>query len=323
MSRARILGFALRGAALAAALAFGTAASAPAQPRLTTLRLGAIPNDDMTSVLYAMKTGMFAKAGLDVQVQKQTSGVAIAAAVAGGTYDIGKSSITPIIDAHEKGLPFVIVAPAAIYEASAPYGGMIVAKDSPIKTGKDLDGKVVGINSLNDIGQAAIDAWIEKTGGDWHAVHYVEVPMSASGAAIEQGRIVAGENVYPQLATDLASGKIRLIPAFSAVAPRFLFSVWFTTTAYARAHPEAVDAFARTVAKAAAYTNAHPAQTAGMVADLTGIPLETVQHMTRVYDGTELRMSELQPAIDASVRYGMLARSFPARELLSGPLIAK
>src|SRR5215469_3557554 len=137
---------------------------------MVTVRIASIPNDDMTSVLYAWKSGMFAKAGLDVQMDKASSGAAVATAVIGKTYDIGKSSITPIFDAYEKGLPFTIIACAAIYDAKAPYGGMVVLPDSPIRTGRDMNGKIMGINSLNDIGRVALDAWMMSTGGDTKTV---------------------------------------------------------------------------------------------------------------------------------------------------------
>ena len=53
-------------------------AFAQGQPALTTLRVGATPVDDMPPLLYAMRTGIFAKAGIKVELTQMTSGASIA-----------------------------------------------------------------------------------------------------------------------------------------------------------------------------------------------------------------------------------------------------
>jgi NitT/TauT family transport system substrate-binding protein len=306
---------------LSIGLILGSTFPALPQRALTPVRLGVTPNDDMVSVLYAQRTGMFERAGLDVSIEKASSGAAIAAAVAANSYDIGKSSITPMFDAHENGLPFVLIAAAAIYEAKVPYGGLVSTKR--FANGKELDGKIVGSNSANDIGTVAMKAWIEKTGGDPASLRHVEIPMSAVPAAIAQNRIDGGEMVYPPLATALASKKLFLTPTLSAIAPVFLFSTWFTTKDYSAAHPDVVKTFARVVAEAATYTNAHPAETVKLLADFTGVPAEEIAHMPRVRNGTSLTAALIQPAIDAAVKYGTTKRAFPAVELIDPLVLAK
>ncbi|HXF32920.1 MAG TPA: ABC transporter substrate-binding protein [Candidatus Acidoferrales bacterium] len=319
-----MLGFALRVCAWIVTFSLLGLAAAPAQtkPGMVTVRIASIPNDDMTSVLYAWKSGMFAKAGLDVQIDKASSGAAVATALIGGTYDIGKSSITPIFDAYEKGLPFTIIACAAIYDSKAPYGGMVVAPDSTIRTGKDMNGKIMGINSLNDIGKVAVDAWMMSTGGDPKTVKFLELPMSASPAALAQKRIDAGQMTNPPLAAALLAHQVRMIPAYTAVAPRFLFSVWFTTRDYAAKNPQTVKTFASVVARAARYVNTHHQQTVDMVAQWTGIRPETVATMPRVENGEALIPSQLQPVIDASLRDGVIKKSFSAMDLLYAPVVS-
>lgn len=304
-------------AALALLLVLGAARPSEAQtPARIPVHVTALPGDDVTSVIYAIHAGLFAKAGLDVTYERAASGGAFIAAVASGAYDIGKASLTPILDAHDKGVPFVLVAPAGIYDDKLPYAGLLVGLDSPIRSGKDFAGKIVSASTLNDIGQVATDAWIDQHGGDWHAVRYLEVPMTAVGAALEAHRIDAGEAVNPPLAAVMATGKVRMIPTYGAIAPLFLLSAWFTTADWAKSHPDVVKTFARIVAQAAAYTNAHHAKTAPLIAELSGIPVDTIQHMTRVTDGTILSAALLQPVIDAAAKYGAIKRSYRAQELI-------
>jgi NitT/TauT family transport system substrate-binding protein len=291
---------------------------------LVTVRVVTTPNDDVTPLLYAVKMGWFAKAGLDVRIMRgPTSGAAVAAAILGSTYDIGKASISTIFGAHEKGLPLTVVAPAAVYDSRTPFGGLIVAKSSPIQTGKDLDGKVIGVASLSDITGIGIDAWTDRNGGDHHTLHYVELPMPAVAAAIEQRRIDAGEVVYPPLAIALATGNVRLIPVLDAIGPTFLLSAWIARTDWASTHRDTVKTFYRVLTQAAAYANTHHAETAPLIAEFTSSPLELIEQMARVVNGVSLRASQVQPVIDAAARDQTIPRAFPAQEILDEDVASK
>ena len=43
---------------------------------------------------------------------------------------------------------------------------------------------------------------------------------------------------------------------------------------------------------------------------------EIIAKMVRVTAGTELVPAQIQPAIDASAKYGTLKKAFPAREII-------
>ncbi|HYZ15608.1 MAG TPA: ABC transporter substrate-binding protein, partial [Candidatus Acidoferrum sp.] len=266
-------------ALLAVALCAATPAPSSAP---VVIRVGLVPNDDAaTPLLYALHSGMFRQAGLDVRILPESSGAAVTAAVIGGNFDIGKSSVVPLINAHLRGLPIAIVAPASIWNGTSKFAQLLVRRDSPIHSGADLNGKVIGVQALNDMNEIATDAWVEEHGGDAHTLRYVEIPMSAAGAAIENGRIDAAAFVEPQLENALADGRLRALDgAFDAIAPRYLFAAWFSTKAWAREHEATARTFARIVTQAAAYTNAHHAQTVGMVAEFTHIPLPVIERMT-------------------------------------------
>jgi len=302
-------------------LALGTAALAvprlDAQAQsLTTIRVMGNPNDDATSVFYAIKTGMFQKAGLDIHVESGTSGAAVAAAVAGGSFDIGKSSITSIFEAHEKGVPFALLAPAGIQETAAPFAATLALKDSPVKSGKDLENQVVGVSSLSSIGRAAVCRWVDRAGGNWHTVQFVEIPLTQAAAAVSQKRVVAAEIAQPLLAASLATGNFQNLPTYQALAPRFVFTCWFTTKDWSSKYPDLARSFARVVAQSAAFTNTHHADTAPVMAAASGVELPVLQNMQRVNDGTTLDPAQIQPLIDASAAYGMLKASFPARDIV-------
>ena len=286
---------------------------------LLTLHVAMTTDDSAIPVLYGLQTGRFRQAGLDVLVEPTTNGSATAAGVAGGSYDIGKSSITSILSAHLRGLPFVMLAPGDVYDPKAPSGMLIVASDSAIHAAKDLANATIACASLSSTDFVAVRAWLDQHGVDVSHVKFVELPQSEAGAAIAAHRVAAALIVHPQLDAALATGKVRVLaPAFGAIASSFLISTWFTTSSWAAAHPEAATSFARIVEESAAYANAHHRETAPMLAAFSKIPLDIVEQMHRGVLGTQLTAALVQPVIDAAAKYGLLGRSFSAREVIYG-----
>ncbi len=100
-------------------LALATHATvSPASAQTRSIRIATIrPRRRRKSTMQEM--GFFAKAGLDVKITPSQSGAAIASAVASNAVDIGWTPPVSLAIAHVKHVPFVIVAPAALYASSA------------------------------------------------------------------------------------------------------------------------------------------------------------------------------------------------------------
>jgi hypothetical protein len=62
--------------------------------------------------------------------------------------------------------------------------------------------------------------------------------------------------------------------------------------------------------------NTHRAETAPVVAEFTKATLANVAKMHRTTNPTVLDPSLIQPLIDAAAKYGIIARAFPAREII-------
>jgi NitT/TauT family transport system substrate-binding protein len=309
--------------AVALMLAAGATRASVAAPALQTVRIQTIATDDATPILYAQQAGLFAKAGLDVQIDKAGSGAAIAAAVLSGSYDIGLSNLVTLMSAHVRGVGFTLLAPAGTYYSKTPFSELVVAHDSTASSGKDLDGKTIATPALDSLSTLVISNWVDRHGGDSRTLKFVEIPISAAQAALELHRVDAALMNDTALATALASGNVRILaPAMDAVAPEFPYSGWFASSDWAAKHPDLVQAFARVVAESTAYTNAHHAETAAMLAAFTGQTLDVIEHSNRPELGTVLHLSEIQPLIDLAAKYKLIARPFPARELVD-PTVAR
>lgn len=302
------------GAALTLAAAPLRAQVAPPQ----VLRVGLSPSDDDTAaLLYAKGTGAFEKAGLDVQINRLGSGSAIAAAVAGGALDIGKSSLISLINAHAHGVPFGIVATCAMYTAKAPFDGILVPKDSPVQSGRDLNGKTTATQSLNDIGQIGLSAWVDRHGGDSKTLHWVELSTASSAAALETHRVDAAILLEPLLEQALEAGRLRLLGSpFSAIAPSFLFAAYFASLDFTNRNLDAVKKFAAILSDAGAYVNAHHKEAAPIVAQQINVPLAVVEKASWSAAGTGIDAAAIRPLIDVAAKYGTIAKGFPPQELI-------
>lgn len=308
----------MRRAPFLISLASSAVATRAVAQTLPSVTLATLINDTATAALYAAHAGLFTKAGLNVQLQVMSAGAAAQAAVAGGAAQFGLSSLVGVITAHEKKVPFTLVAPAGVFTSDVPYSQFVVKTDSSIKTARDLNGKTVGAAGLKDLDAVAIMNWVDQNGGDSKSLKFVEMPASVALAAIEDGRIDGADLNTPTLTRGLEGGKVRtLAQIFDAIAPRFENTAWFTTTDYANANRDVVQRFVRAMSESNAYCNAHHADTVALVAENAKIDEKVVARMARITFGDYLRPADLQPLINVAAKYGVIAKPFDARELIS------
>ena len=313
MSRFRFIA----AAAVLALLSFAAPPPVAQAQAMLTIHLAGVPTDDLTPVVYAVHQGLYKKAGLDVQIVPTSSGTLATTAVVAGTYEMGKGSAVASMVAHLKNLPLVITAYGAIWNPKIPFNQLLVASDSTFKTGADLNGKTIGVPALNDLNSLVISAWVDQTGGDSKTLKFVEIPNTLAANAITSHRIDAAALQDPQLADALAAGGVKAITApYSAISTHFAFGVYFANKDWANAHQQAVRDWIKITYQAAAYTNAHPKETAAIMSEFTKVPLDVFQKMARVEGATASDPALLQPFIDAAAKYKMISNAFPAKDML-------
>lgn len=305
-------------AALAiAVLLFLTARYALAQNSLTVVTVGGVQTDDMTPLVYAVRSGTFRKAGLDVQLLPATSGAATTSAVLAGAFDIGKSSLLSLMNAHLRHLPVVVIAAGVVNDPRVPFAKLVVATDSTLHDGQDFNGKTIAVSGLNDLSTVAVDAWVDKNGGDAQSLHFLEMPASSMSAAVMAHRVDGAFIVQPYLAQAVASKQVRPIAdAYDAIAPGFVESGLFTKTDYATKHPDVIRAFVRTMYEAALYANGHHDQTMPMMVEFTKVPAAVYTGMTRAFMATATDPNGFQQLIDAAAKYRVIPEVFPAKDFL-------
>jgi NitT/TauT family transport system substrate-binding protein len=296
---------------LLAALVLGLPAGAQDVPKVRVLR-GAVEFSE--GVQYAQALGLFKKYGIDVDVQIVSSGEAAAAAIVGGTADIGAANVVSLVLAHERGVGFTFVAPGAEYTGSAPTNALIVAKNSPIHGPKDLIGKTIGVIALGDINTIAIRAWLERSGVDAKSVRFLELPNPQMSAAIDRGAVDAAIVSSPALAPAMQTGRVAGLP-YSAVSEHFAINAWYAKKDWVAAHRDTVARFTRAVTEAQLWANKNHADSAKILIADAKLDPDLVASMTRATFAPKLEDTLIQPLIDLMAKYGRIAAPFPASDL--------
>ena len=304
-------------AATAALLVTSGASRGLGQTRALTPLTAVVPTTAETlPFFYAMQQGMFEKAGLSITITSASSGSMATAAVAGNTAQIGSSNVLSEIQAHAKGIPIVLLAPAGQYEVANPNNEIFVTAASPIKTPKDLEGRTMAVASLHDLLALSTHAWLDKEGVDASKIRFVELAPAEQVAALLSGRVDVIHVYEPFRGAAERAGARVLVAPYSAIGRDFIFSVWFANATWANEHREAALAFARVMHDATLYTNAHYDELLPLVSSYTKMSLDALKSTRRVRVATSLQASQIQPVIEAAAKYHEIAAGFPAQEMI-------
>ncbi len=315
-----------RAAFLATLAAFASVPRFASAQTLTKLRLSGSPDHDIIGALWGQQGGIFAKYGLDVDVRSSNSGAVVTAAVIGGSLEIGKGSLLSLLNAHAKGVSLVLEAPGSIWNTDVPESALLVAKDSPIRTGRDLDGKTISVPSLGDLYQIAISSWMDQRGGDSRTVKFLELPHRAAAESIAAGRVDAANIANPILGDALQSGRFRVIGhGQDGIAKHFIVTAYFCTADFAAKNADVMTRFRRGLYEAATYANANFQQMIPLLAKYSGIEEKVIaaQSLSPVAtNAKQLDPKMIQPIIDAAVKYKALAAAFPAKDVIDPNALA-
>jgi NitT/TauT family transport system substrate-binding protein len=279
------------------------------------LRLATAPLDVSAEPYYAIEMGFFKKAGLsNVTLQTIPTGAAMTAAVAGGTIDIAISNIVSVAQAHQRNIPFTLVAPAGLYSTTAPTSVLMVAKDSPLRTAADLNGKTLGASGLRGIAQFAPMAWIDQHGGSSAAVKFVEMTSPEMLAAIPAGKVDGGLIIEPFIAEAKKTMRV-FANVFDAVAPAFLISAHFANLEWAKTHGDLLKRYQSAILETAQWANKNRPKTAEILIKVANLKEDVVQNMTRIVFAEKMTPELVQPVIDTTAKYTG-APTFKAAEII-------
>jgi ABC-type nitrate/sulfonate/bicarbonate transport system substrate-binding protein len=279
------------------------------------VRVGSVPVDSYSEPYYADALGLFAKAGLDVQIQNFTSGERMAIAVTAGAIDIALDNPIHLALTIERGASYVLLGGGSLYSSKGPTNAICVAQSSPITTAKALEGNTLAITSRGGVIELGVRAWLAKTGADITKIRLIELANSEMAPALERGTVAAAFIAEPTLTLALQSSVRVLAYFYDFLASHFYINAWFSTPAYAQANPETVKRFMAVIYQTAKWANAHPNDSLQLLARLTKIDPAPLRAMHRARWAESLDENELLPQLTQAVKYGFLDRPITLREM--------
>jgi NitT/TauT family transport system substrate-binding protein len=298
-------------AALAGIPRFATAQTAP------VVRFATSGAESYAQPFYAQDAGIFAKAGLTVEIQTLANGASVSTAVAGGAFDFGVTTIVNIANAVLRGVPFVMIAPAALDTPTVQTGQLCVAAASPFRAAKDFEGKAIAIPALKQVADVAVRAWLAKGGADLSKVQIVETSFADMAPGLARGTFGGATISEPVLSYELKHGTVRVIPGlFQTIAPRYVLAGWVTTSGFAQKNPEIVRKVAACLMESARWANSHHNETAVIAARVTKGDVEAIRNEARPVYGESINLVEIQPHLDAAYKFGFLSRPVTAAEIM-------
>jgi NitT/TauT family transport system substrate-binding protein len=283
-----------------------------------TLNVGVIPIADVAPLYLGIDKGFFKDEKLTIKPQLAEGGAAIAPAVLSGDFQIGFSNTISLLIAASKDLPVQIISQGVLggEDESEAWADLLVLKDGPIEDGKDLEGKTIAVNTLNNICEVTIKASLEKDGVNVDELKFTEVPFPDMNAALEQKRVDGACVVEPFVSQGKAGPAKGIDPFYVRTAPDLTVATYFTTREYAEQNADVVDRFVSAMGKSLEYAQSHPDEVRRVLLEYTEIPPEAAEAIKLPIWRTDLSEPTIEQLSELSEKYGLIEEQPDLDELI-------
>lgn len=287
-------------------------------------KLGYMKIADTAPMFVAMEKGFFRAEGLDLETIPMAGGAVIVQGVTSGDLQFGWTNVISLYQAHVAKFDFKLIAGGATnIKDSNDTHAIEVLKTSPIVRAKDLEGKTIAVNTLNNIVHLMAMAWIDKNGADSSKVKFVEIPFPNMEAALATEKVDAISVQEPFATAAVEKGAARvLVKPWGEVQPKFLIASWFASEKWIQKNRKMAQAFVRALNRGIDAIHADPAVGRNSMIKWTGLNADLVGKIQLPVFEKAISEKDLQGTIDLAAQYKMIPRSFPASAVIS-PLAPK
>jgi NitT/TauT family transport system substrate-binding protein len=306
-------------AATMAATALGLATPLIRAQATTKLRVSTIPIIDIAPLQVAITKGFFAAEGLEIDTTPTQGGAAGIPALAAGQVQIAFSNIISMILGAKQGLGFELIAAGSNTGDSPPdLAALVAKKGSPYKTGQDLEGKRIGVNTRNNIIWLYARAWVRATGGNPDAVTYLEVPFPQMVDAVRGDRVDAAFIVEPFLSAGLSTDLQLVGWPYNTVQKRIPVAQYAATKTYIQQNPQVIERFVRAYLKGVDWTNDHRGseELAKIISAYTRMAPEQIMKLALPPFEKTVNPASLDPVVQLMRSNGMLDGPFDPKGFL-------
>lgn len=244
--------------------------------------VGVIPIVDVAPIYLGKAQGFFADEKIEVNLVEESGGAAAVPGVVSGQFTFAFGNVVSLLVAQTQGIQLKAIAEgnSSTGKQGKDFGGVVVPKDSPIKSAKDLAGKQVAVNNLKNIGDTTIRASIRKAGGDPSSVKFTELPFPEMPAAVAKKRVDAAWIVEPFFTVAKDQGARLVASNFVDAAPDLTIATYFTSAQTIEKDKDLVDRFTRAIQKSLKYAREHPDEVRKVLPTYTKIEPSVAEKIT-------------------------------------------
>jgi len=251
--------------------------------------------------------------GVKVSWTEFTAGPQLLEGLNVGAIDFAYVGDAPPVFAQAAGADFVYTA----YELPAPRAeGVLVAKNSPIKTVADLKGKKIAFNRGSDV-HWFIVALLRKNGLDFGDIQPIYLVPADARAALEQGSIDAWAVWDPFLAAAQAQSNARLLADAQGVTSHHEF--FLSQREFAQKRQNVIAIVMEELNKEGQWVKQNTAAAAAELAPIQGLDAAIIQasleHYTHVYEPIDAAvLAEQQRIADAFYELKLIPRKIVTKD---------
>ena len=287
--------------------------------KTTTVSVGVIPIIDVAPLYLGIQKGFFTSRNLEVKPVPAQGGAAIVPAVMTGSQQFGFSNVVSLLVGRDKGIPLTSIAAGASStgDPAQDVNAVLVAKGSTLQSAKDLEGKKVAVNTLNNIGDTTIRTAVEKAGGDPSKIQFVELPFPDMPAQLAKGNVDAVWESEPFRSAILGAGGRVLFDNLTETHPKLQIAQYFTSEKYKSENPDVVEGFVAGLNESMEYASAHPDEVRAVLGTYTKLTPEVAAKVVLPAWPTELDSDSTTVVGEAAQKYGTLAKAPDVSGLLA------
>jgi NitT/TauT family transport system substrate-binding protein len=282
--------------------------SGPGQP--DDVKVGLISILDVAPIYLGKEKGFFAKRDINLTLRPAEAGTETIPAVLNGDYQFGYSNIVTLLAARAQGLPVKVTNNGnnSTGVEGADFGSLMVKGDSPITSVKDLAGKKVAVNVLQNIVELSVRASAKKAGIDPNSIEYVKLGFPDMPAALGAGQVDAAFVVEPFQQIVLSQGGRPIASSLVDAAPNLSVAMYFTSEQLLAQNPDLARRFTEAMNESLEYAQSHPDEVRATLPSYTKIPAEVIPKLVLPKFPTEVD----EPSVEAVATFGLAQKILPS-----------
>jgi NitT/TauT family transport system substrate-binding protein len=272
------------------------------------VKVGLISILDVAPIYLGKEKGFFAEHDINLTLEPAEAGTETIPAVLNSHQQFGFSNVVTLLAAKSQGLPVKVVSNGINSTGvdGEDFGSLMVNRDSPVRTVKDLAGRRVAVNVLENVVELGVRASAREAGIDPDSVEYVKLPFPEMPAALAAGQVDAAFVVEPFQQLVRAQGGRAVASSMVDIAPDLSVAMYFTSEQLATENPDLVRRFTEAMAESLAYADANPDEARAILPSYTQIPPEVIPDLTLPKWPADINRASVQAVVDLATEEDIL-----------------